>query len=144
MAYRFEGFFARPAVRRPATLPDGVIWRTIATPFVGVGVWLPDKDDEFGGAEELPEPTAIQNLVTEIGLDATDCWLYLTYVCWGGEIDFVFGLGSRKGEAFGPVTESEHEKVEAAYIALMEQFGVSADIALHFEPFVRGYWDADR
>jgi hypothetical protein len=144
MAYRFEGFFARPSVRRPDSLPHGVEWRTIDTPFVGVGVRLLDADEEFVGSDELPEPTALRDLAIDLGLDAADCWIYLTYVCWGGDIDFVYGLGSCKGVPFGPVTESEHDKVVGAYTGLMETFGVSSEVALRFEPFARGYWDAER
>jgi hypothetical protein len=144
VAYRFEGFFARPPVRRPESLRHGVVWRTISTPFVGVGVRLPDVDDELGGSDELPAPTALLNLANELGLHAADSWIYLTYVCWGGDIDFVYGLGCSKGVPFGPVTESEHENVKGAYTSLMEKFGISAEIALRFDPFVRGYWDAER
>jgi len=144
MAYTFEGFFARPQVRRPNFLPPGVEWRTISTPFVGVGVRLPDADDHFGGSNELPTPMALQDLAAEFGLNAADSWIYLTYVCWGGAIDFVHGLGCCKGVPFGPVAESEHEKVESAYVSLMEKFGVSAESALNFEPFVRGFWEADQ
>ena len=143
MAYQFEGFFARPSIRRPNSLPQGVKWRAITTPFVGVGVRMPEVDGQFGGSDELPSPIALQNLASEFGLDRADCWIYLTYVCWGGDIDFVYGVGCCNGVPFGPVTESERGRVEAAYTSLMEQFGVPAENALHFEPFVRGYWDAD-
>jgi hypothetical protein len=67
--------------------------------------------------------------------------VYLSYVCWAGQIDFVYGLGSCGGVPFGPVKEDDaHDAVKAAYTGLMEQFGVSAPVALQFEPFRRGYW----
>ena len=36
--YEFTGYFARPAVPQPVSLPTGAVWREIAVPFVGVGV----------------------------------------------------------------------------------------------------------
>ena len=136
MAYWFTGFFARPTVQRPETLPRGGVWRDIATPFLGVGVRLSASGDD----EELANPADVQALAGQLGLFAADSWVYLSYVCWGGRIDFVYGLGCRDGVPFGPVEESAHDKVKAAYTDLMEQFGISAADALRFEPFVRGYW----
>lgn len=140
MAYEFTGFFARPLVTSPDSLPTGVVWRTIATPFVGVGIRLPEIDDQFSQLDELPSPSVLQYLASEFGLDAAACWVYLRYVCWGGDIDFVYGLVCCEGELFGPVTESERGKVEGAYTSLMAKFGIPTETALHFEPFVRGYW----
>jgi hypothetical protein len=134
--YEFTGFFARPGISRPMALPPGAVWREITSPFVGVGVRLPDSNDE----PELLAPPDVEALARQLGLEAADCWVYLTYVCWGGDIDFVYGLGSHRGRRFGPVKEDEHGAVEAAYTGLMEQFGVPAEVALQFEPFRRGYW----
>ena len=134
MAYEFTGFFARPSVSQPVPLPQGAVWREIANPFAGVGVRLPHDEDR------LLAPLEAENLARQLGLDVADCWVYLTYVCWGGGIDFVYGLGSRHGVPFGPVNEDAREAVEAAYTDLMEQFGVPATVALQFEPFQRGYW----
>jgi hypothetical protein len=132
--YEFAGFFARPAVPRPAILPPGAVWREIATPFAGVGVWLPGSDDK------LLAPPEAEALVRQLGLDAAECWVFLTYVCWGGDIDFVYGFGSRRGVVFGPVKEDARDAVEAAFTGLMEQFGVPGEVVLDFEPFRRGYW----
>ena len=137
--YEFTGYFARPAVSRPVVLPPGAVWREIAVPFSGVGVRLPDSGDERG----LPAPADVQALARKLGLDAADYWVYLDYVCWGGEIDFVYGLNSHRGVLFGPVKEDAHKAVEAAYSSLMEQFGVPAELALNFAPFRRGYWGED-
>jgi hypothetical protein len=133
VAYTFIGFFARPAVLQPTTLPPGVVWRAIDAPFVGVGVWLP------GSAYSRLAPSEAAALARQFGLDAADSWVYLTYVCWAGQIDFVYGLGAHQGAPFGPV-EEDGKDVEAAYTGLMEQFGVPAAVALRFEPFQRGYW----
>jgi hypothetical protein len=132
--YVFSGFFARPAVPRPVSLPPGAVWREIATPFAGVGVRLPRSDDS------LLTPTEVEALARQLGLDAANCWVYLNYVCWGGAIDFVYGLGSRHGVPFGPVKELPFGALEAAYTGLMERFGVPAEVALRFDPFTRGYW----
>jgi hypothetical protein len=93
--------------------------------------------------EELPTPADVQALARLLGVVAADRWVYLDYVCWGGDIDFVYGLGSQDGVPFGPVKESDHDKVEAAYTGLMENFGVSTADALRFEPFMRGFWGED-
>ena len=136
MAYRFAGFFARPAVPRPAVLSQDAVWREIAVPFVGIGVRLPSLFRE----DDLPAICEVHALARQLGLEESDCWLYLTYICWGGDIDFVYGFGCRAGVKFGPVKEFAGDKVEGAYTGLMAQFGISADEALRFEPFERDYW----
>jgi hypothetical protein len=133
--YEFVGFFARPAVPRPLLLCPDVVWREIDSRFHGIGVRLPVEDRDI-----LPTPSDVEALARQCGLEAAECWVYLNYVCWGGHIDFVYGIGSRRGVRFGPVQEDAQDLVEAAYIGLMEQFGLSAAVAMQFEPFRRGYW----
>jgi len=135
VAYWFAGFFATD-FPRPAALPEGVVWRDIASPFVGVGVRLSARCD----AAPRPPLADVPALARSLGLDAAARWVYLDYVCWGGAINSVSGLGSRDGVPFGPVAESARDKVEDAYTGLMERFGVSKPDALRFEPFTRGYW----
>ncbi len=132
--YEFTGFFARPNVSRPSPLLPDVVWREITSPFAGVGARLPESDGRLLTRSE------VEAIAGKLGLQAAECWLYLNYVCWGGDIDFVYGLGSRRGISFGPVQEDSHNVVEAAYIGLMEQFGLSASDAMQFEPFTRGFW----
>ncbi len=139
MAYEFAGFFARPTLPCPESLPPGGVWRDIDAPFVGVGVRLPSLIDD----DTLPSPPDLHALARDLGLHDADRWIYMTYICLGGDIDFVYGLGSRGGVPFGPVKEDAPEKVEATYTGLMEQFGISAEVALRFAPFMRGYWGGD-
>jgi hypothetical protein len=135
MAYRFNGFFARPAVDRPAALPTGAVWRDVTTPFAGVGVHI--QVTGFGNDELGPQEA--QQLLAAIGLSGVPDWLYLSYVTWGGQIDYVYGLGVSGGRAFGPVRESDGQAREV-YLSLMDAFGVSAADAFNFPPFVRGFW----
>ena len=132
--YRFTGFFARPAVERPATLPAGAVWREIAAPFAGVGVRLPELTGKEPGLDEA------RRLLAEVGLGGAADWMFIDYVTWAGPIDSVYGLGSSGGRAFGPVTESDGDKTRAAYLELMGAFGVAPADALNFPPFVRGFW----
>lgn len=135
MSYQFAGFFVRPPLSIPVSRPqDNAVWRDIARPFLGMGVRWPSW------IAQTPAPDEVTALAHQLGLDAAERWLYLTYDCWGGEIDFVYGLGSWAGVPFGPITEDDASKTEAAYLRLMEQFGVTAEDALRFEPFTRGYW----
>jgi hypothetical protein len=134
VAYLFAGFFVRPAVPRPDVLPKGAVCRDVVSPFTGVGLRIPNLIDV------MPDPDTVQVLAREMGLEASECWLYLNYSCWGGAIDFVYGLGARYGEPFGPIEESNFAATEAAYVGLMAQFGLSAKAALRFKPFERGYW----
>lgn len=129
MAYEFTGFFAKPVVSQPDSLPSGAVWREIEVPFVGVGVRLPKAVDR-----RLP-PNQVASLAKSLGLDAADAWIYLTYLCWGGSIDFVLGLGIRDGVPFGVSKEDADTSAKAAYVGLMERFGVSSADALRFEPF---------
>jgi hypothetical protein len=128
MAYQFAGFFAQPAAVRLDSLPQHAIWRDIDAPFTVVGVRLPSL------IGKSPTRADVQALARQPGLPGAECWLYLTYDCFGGEIDFVYGLGSRGGVPFGPVEEDNLGKAEAAYINLMARFGVSAEAAVRFEP----------
>jgi hypothetical protein len=134
MAYRFTGFFARPTIERPAVLPDTAVWREITVPFAGVGIRLPSL------ANDEPGPDEARRLLAEVGLGGAADWVYLSYVTWAGPIDSVYGLGVSGGRAFGPVGESEGDKARAAYLELMGAFGVAPADALHFPPFVRGFW----
>jgi hypothetical protein len=132
--YRFAGFFAKPLIDRPARLPEEAVWRTISVPFEGIGVRLPAL------IGESPSPSEVNRLLQEVGLHAAMDWLYITYDCWAGRIDSVYGLGVRSGQFFGPVKESDISQVKAVYLALMREFGVQPDDALRFPPFVRGFW----
>jgi hypothetical protein len=132
--YRFTGFFARPAVEQPATLPAGAVRREITAPFAGVGVRLPALAGKEPGLDEA------QRLLAEVGLGGAADWLFIDYVTWAGPIDSVYGLGLSGGRAFGPVAESDGDKTRAAYLELMGAFGVAEANALNFPPFVRGFW----
>jgi hypothetical protein len=133
--YRFTGFFVRPAIERPAALPAGVIWREVAAPFAGVGVYLPGLVGKKPGLDEA------RQLLAEVGLNGAADWLFIDYVTWAGRIDSVSGLGSSGGRAFGPVAESDGEKTRAAYLKLMGAFGVAEVDAFDFPPFVRGFFN---
>ena len=134
MAYQFAGFFAQPAVSKPLDLPANAVWREITSPFAGVGVRLPDL------IGSRPAVADVESLASQLGLEKADRWLYLIYVCWGGTIDFVYGVGSSMGTRFGPFEESALDRVERVYTELMGSFGVSPTDALQFPPFIRGYW----
>ena len=132
--YRFTGFFARPVIERPATLPNGASWREVATPFAGVGISLPGLTNDKPGVGEACK------LLAEVGLGGATDWLFINYVTWAGPIDSVYGLGASGGRAFGPSNESDRETVRAAFLELMGAFGVTPADALNFPPFVRGFW----
>jgi len=132
--YRFAGFFAKPTIDRPLSLPDEAVWRTISAPFTGVGVRLPSL---IGTS---PNPDEVARLLQEVGLQSATDWLYLRYDCWAGRIDCVYELGSASGRAFGPVEELDVNKAKAVYLTLMGEFGVQPADALKFPPFVRGFW----
>jgi hypothetical protein len=131
--YSFAGFFAKLPMAQPEILPTGAVWRAIDKPFTGVGVRLPELE------EEVLDAARVNELARRLGFVAGD-WLYLNYVCWGGDLDYVYGLGSRGGYSFGPLEESARDSVEAAYTGLMGEFGVTVEDALRFPPFVRGFW----
>jgi hypothetical protein len=76
MAYQFAGFFASPAVPRPNVLPAGAVWREVVSPFIGVGVRLPAL---IGKTPARPD---VEALARQLGVDAADRWLYITYDCW--------------------------------------------------------------
>ena len=134
MTYLFAGFLVVQRIECPEALPEGAAWREISKPFIGTGVRLP----EFLG--KSPSPEDVFAMAERLGLSRSDAWLYLTYDCWGGQIDFVYGLGSRDHIPFGPVEEDARHRVTDAYCALMQQLGVSRLDALNFEPFIRGFW----
>ena len=134
MTYQFAGFFCPFRIARPTTLPAGAVWREIARPFVGIGVRLP----EFVG--KSPETQVIQDLANSLGFGGLNMWLYLSYDCWGGRIDFVYGYGLANGKTFGPVEESALDAVEDTYISIMSRLGIDAEEALRFPPFERGFW----
>lgn len=119
---------------KPESLPQGAIWREIVSPFRCVGVLLPNL------IGKVVQPDQVRILAQEIGITEGTAWLFLQYDCWGGEIDFVYGMGVAAGVPFGPVEESARDSVEATYTQVMGQFGVSPEAALNFAPFERGFW----
>lgn len=136
--YRFAGFLSPSRIARPASLPADAVWREIAVPFEGCGVRLP----EFIGT--TPAIETIRELSATLGFDSADTWLYLTYDCWAGRIDFVYGFGQRHREPFGPVKENSPPALEAAFTSLMANLGLSAEQAVRFPPFERGFWGENR
>ena len=135
MSYWFAGFFARPRLPKPEILPARACWRAIDAPFDGVGVDLPHLHGE------RPSVAEIEEMARDFGLAASTAWLYLTYTCWGGELDSVYGFGKSDDRGrIGPIDVGTGEQVEPAYLALMDHFGVAADDAMDFPPFRRGFW----
>jgi len=82
----------------------------------------------------------IADLATQLGIVDKSPWLFLQYDTWGGELDFVYGLGVGRSGPFGPIEESARGQVEPAYLTLMAYLGVSSLDALNFAPFERGFW----
>jgi len=134
MTYQFAGFFVATPMPIPRSLPQAATWREISSPFLGVGVLLPHL------IGKVVQPDEVQSLAREIGITDGRSWLFLQYDCWGGEIDFVYGMGVSGGVSFGPVEESDRATVEAAFTQVMGQFGVDPQAALNFAPFERGFW----
>jgi hypothetical protein len=118
-------------------LPAGAVGAEIRVPFVGTGVRVRSL---FG---EVPPANDVQDLARKIGVAAAHQWLYLTYDCWGGSIDFVYGFTSTDGILSTPVEDSSLDTVEATYLDLLSQFGITAAHAFHFAPFARGFWGDD-
>ncbi len=136
MSYSFAGYFARPIISQPPVLPSGSVWREVSAPFKGVGVLLP----EWVG--ESPSAVDVRGLAKKLGLDKAETWLYLTYDCWAGGIDYVYGLSVRGDVLHGPVKGADGDVPNAhqTYTELMEQWGVSPEDAHSFAPFDRGFW----
>jgi hypothetical protein len=136
LAYSFAGFFVKGDLKVPASLPRKAVWRIITVPFAGVGLRTPNL---IRG--EL-HARYIRKLALDYGIDGARDWLFIRYVCWGGHVDSVYGLGRCNSLDFGPTQEDDLSRVQDAYLELMAAFGVRPDDALSFAPFVRGYWGA--
>jgi hypothetical protein len=134
MAYWFAGFFVKPPFNPPTVLPEGAVLRNITVPFVGVGV----RVSALLG--KTPSAEAVDLLAEQLGISHAGDWIYLTYTCWAGRIDSVYGLGSSGGQRFGPIEEDAVARTKDAYLQLMGEFGVSPEDALRFPPFERGFW----
>lgn len=134
MTYRFAGFFAGPSVPTPEELPDDAVWREISAPFVGVGLRLGSL------VGKTPDAATVTALAHRFGFNRAERWIYLTYDCWGGLLDSVYGMGMKDDVPFGPRECSEDDLVEDEYVSLMRAFGLEKSDALYFAPFVRGFW----
>ena len=135
MTYRFKGFFVRPAFRLRGDIPAGAIWREINSPFIGIGIRLPDDESD---EVKLLTIDDILTLSRQLGFETAN-WVYLDYVCWGGQIDFNHGIASSNG-LISRTVKAEGEFAEAAFIQILEDFSIPSDVALNFEPFTRHYW----
>ena len=146
MTYRFAGFLCPSRVERPASLPPGVVWREISEPFVGVGVRI----EELVG--KSPQVEEVDRFADALKIKTSPAWLYLTYDCWAGEVDFVYGLGFSNGKAFGslkerldddvfgPLREESEASARDIFIQLMARIGLTPEQAMRFPPFERGFW----
>jgi hypothetical protein len=134
MSYSFAGFFVRPPLEPPSDLPAGAVWRAIEEPFVGSGVRLPDL------LGKTPAPAEVKHLACRLGFAATSDWIFITYSCWAGRIELVYGFGSRGGRPFGPIDGWAVDECKVPYVRLMADFGVAPEDALNFTPFRRGFW----
>lgn len=134
MGYQFAGFFITSRISMSESLQKNAIWRDIAAPFQGTGIFT----SHLVGKDMAPE--IVLSLAQEIGITGEDTWIFLQYDCWGGMIDYVYGMGVAKGTSFGPIEDSAHDTVEATYVELMERLDISAENSLNFAPFERGFW----
>ncbi len=133
MSYQFAGFFTRPAVPLREFPADAVAIQ-IGAPFLGTGI----RFHSLIG--KTPAVADVLDLASKIGVAAAPQWIYLTYDCWGGEIDFVYGFTSTDGVLSPPVEDSSWDSVEATYYILMSRFGIGEESARDFAPFTRGFW----
>lgn len=133
MTYQFAGFLADTVLPEPINLPNGASWRAIDSPFRGTGVLLP----QFIG--KSPEAQEVQYLAESLGFSAAPRWLYLTYDCWAGEVDFVYGLGLGSESSIGPIEESDGAQAEI-FVRLMGFLGVEDWQAFALPFFERGFW----
>jgi hypothetical protein len=133
MSYQFAGFFTRSTVTLKE-LPMDAIANQIVTPFIGTGVKIHSLIGKTHAVSELHE------LARKIGVTVADQWLYLTYDCWAGEIDYVYGFTANEGVLSPPLEASSYDSVKITYLTLMSQFGISKLDALAFAPFTRGFF----
>jgi hypothetical protein len=134
MAYWFAGFFAKPIIIRPSLLSEGAVWRDITAPFHGVGVYVGSL------INQTPPLDEVSNLAQRLGIGGATDWIFLRYICWAGQVEFIYGLGSRGGRRFGPVEASDVGQARDMYVGLIAEFGVEEADALRFPPFERGFW----
>ena len=135
MAYKFAGFLVptEQDIVSAAALPSDAIYRSITSPFVGVGIRLPAL---IGKA---PSVAQISTLAAELGVARAPSWLYIGYETWG-RIDSVYAIGVQEGKGFGPIDDTNIETVEATFVQAMSWIGVDSQNALRFAPFQRGFW----
>lgn len=73
-----------------------------------------------------------------LGISNND-WIFLVYVTWAGQIDYVKAIGSRSGERFGPI-EADEDPAEDAFFEALDAVGLPAGSGVVFAPFERGFW----
>jgi hypothetical protein len=134
VAYQFSGFFVAQPASPPSQLPANAVWRKVSTPFQGCGVHLPHTVGKTLGEAQIAQ------LAGQLGIGSQIPWLFLQYDTWGGELDFVYGLGVGIEGPFGPLEESARGQVEPVYLELMAHLGLTSHDALNFAPFERGFW----
>lgn len=64
----------------------------------------------------------------------------MQYDCFGGQIDYVFGVIQFRDHSIKTIEESNLESVQNVYLDFMRSFGLSDEDALNFPPFHRGFW----
>lgn len=134
MSYQFAGFFATSDSSLTIELPEKAVLRNICTPFQGLGIRL----SHYIGQSISSEDVVL--LATQLGLTRCPTWIFLQYDCFGGQIDYVFGVIQTTDRSIKTIEESNLEDVQNTYLDFMKSFGLSNEDALNFPPFHRGFW----
>jgi len=101
MTGQFAGFLVLSITAHPAIIPDGPVWREIAGSFSGVGLLV---HDFIGRSVQEHE---IRMLALSLGFSTALKWVFLQYVCWACQIEFICGVGVSVWREFNPIEVSE-------------------------------------
>ncbi len=144
MTYIFTGFFIHDinlgkinSTELSQIDGDSVI-KEIVKPFHGLGIRLPNYDYLRQKTNDI-KIDEIKDWATRLGFYEKR-WIFLEYICWGGQLDSVMGLVHHNTGDFINLSSDDYEDVDKVYTELMVHFGVSEDHAMDFPPFYRKFW----
>lgn len=146
MTYIFTGFFIHhvdldniDSIELSRIDGDSVI-KVIEKPFHGLGIRLPNYDYLRKKADDV-KISEIKDWATRLGFQGRK-WIFLEYICWGGQLDSVMGTIHQETGEFTHLSSDDNQNADKVYLELMALFEVSKEDAIDFPPFYRKFWEA--
>ncbi len=134
MTYIYSGVFSEDSFL--GELPsdsEEFVYRKIDHPKVKTGVLFPQQAEDQVKSPNLDTVTLLKKSGLKNGI-----WVY--YMCWGGEIEFIALANIENSEINMDSYRSYEDVTYSDLKSIFSQYQIEIEHNGYFEPFVRNYW----